>query len=190
VARGRRWDDLAAGTRRRWTAAYGGEGAPAERAARAERAYEAGASLTTAQRGHAYTPSRPEDALRHPENWPRYLARPENRDLVNELARLQGESRVGIGPRGVKADEAGQKGGHYTYVVRGDDFRATSYPGDWSGSTRFRTLREAQREARRTGAPPGIVIIVREPRPKGLPKGRDWYGYRLYFARDYDGAAS
>ena len=48
----RQWATLAAGTKRRWVSAYGGQGTPAQRAARAERHYEAGEHLPAGRTGH------------------------------------------------------------------------------------------------------------------------------------------
>lgn len=48
----RQWSALAAGTRRRWVSAYGGQGTPAQRAARAQRHYEAGEHLPLGRTGH------------------------------------------------------------------------------------------------------------------------------------------
>jgi hypothetical protein len=50
-ARGRDWEDLGRG-REHWLAAYGGKGTPAQREARARRAYETGAVLRRPQAGH------------------------------------------------------------------------------------------------------------------------------------------
>lgn len=192
----RDWSRLSAGSRRRWVAAYGGprsENSRAEREANARAAYESGSHLTVSQRGHRYTPNRPEDALRHPERYPRYLAKPENLRLVNELARIEGERRdlgptiVGRGKKGSKADEQRAREGvrdpgAYTYVVPAAEFAAG--PDEWRGSTKFTTAAQAQREARRSGMPPGAVVIVYTPRPADWPKGQDFYGYRLWYDRD------
>ncbi len=52
MAAPRRWSSLAAGTRRRWVSAFGGQGTPTQRAARAQRHYEAGEHLPAERTGH------------------------------------------------------------------------------------------------------------------------------------------
>jgi hypothetical protein len=54
----RDWSTLAAGTNRRWVSAFGGSRSlsPAERATRAERAYQRGAHLPEEKTGHAPPP--------------------------------------------------------------------------------------------------------------------------------------
>ena len=52
MASPRQWSSLAPGTRRRWVAVFGGQGAPAQRAARAQSHYEAGEHLPAERTGH------------------------------------------------------------------------------------------------------------------------------------------
>ena len=89
MARDRHWAALAPGTRRRWTAAYGGSRSqpPAKRAARAQAAYERGAHLSAEERGHAGPPERLRAATFFAADPPR-------------LVRVQGLSRTDMARAG------------------------------------------------------------------------------------------
>lgn len=139
------WDALAASTRRRWRTAYGAD---------AQAAYERGAHLTAAQRGHGGTPSSPLQALLHPERYPEYVGR--NTDRLNELARQRGMGKRGTGPRGPEVT----RGRPFTYVVSSDEFATRRRPSDWHLYRSFRTRGEAQLWARQSRAPAGVVLIV------------------------------
>jgi hypothetical protein len=157
------WNALARSTQRRWIAAFGSEDAALE-------AYRNGASLTPAQRGHAFTPERPINALLQPWKFPRYVA--THTPQLNELARRRGLEEHGTGPRGEKVTDYKKSGGDYTWVIPG----GTLDEGDWRFSTVFRTEKEAQLFARRSWAPAGVVIIV----DKGSEftwRYEVWFGY-------------
>lgn len=155
------WDNLAASTRRRWRTAFRED---------AEAAYIRGEHLTRAQRGHAMTPSTPAEALRRPQAFPTYVAK--HGDELNELARQRGEAQVGEGERGrnvLKSDSP------YTYVIPRAEFDDWKR-GEWHLNKQFKTEAEAQLYARRSGAPPGVVIIV-ETGEGPLPF-QVWFGYQ------------
>lgn len=162
-----RWEALSPGNRRRWRAAFGGE-------QQARTAYIAGASLTKSQRGHRYTPSSPAAALRAPWLYPRYVGR--HTDELNELARREDQPQHGLGPRGgaVTGREPGARPRDepYTWVI--PDGRLDL--GDWRFSRVFRTLPEAQLEARQSWAPAGVVMIV-DRGPEYVWRYEVWYGY-------------
>ena len=160
------WNGLARSTQRRWIAAYGGsEDAALE-------AYRNGASLTSAQRGHAHTPERPINALLQPWKFPRYVA--THTEQLNTLARNRGLKEHGQGPRGESKSTKTYKGsgGDFTWVVP----EGTVGPPDWHFSAVFRTEPEAQLYARRSWAPAGVVIIV-DKGPDHLWRYEVWFGY-------------
>lgn len=168
------WNALAPSTRRRWIAAFGGPDQGLE-------AYRSGASLTAAQRGHAFTPERPVNALFQPWKYPRYVA--THTTQLNELARSRGVAEHGTGPRGDTVTSYREAGGDYTWVVPS----STLDPGDWRFSTVFRSEEEAQLFARKSWAPAGVVLIVdnqwepdqdRPPATVGkLWRYEVWFGY-------------
>jgi hypothetical protein len=159
------WNALARSTQRRWIAAFGSEDAALE-------AYRNGASLTKTQRGHAFTPERPVNALLQPWLYPRYVA--THTAQLNELARQRGLAEHGTGPRGETKQTRDFKkaGGDYTWVIPA----GTLDPGDWRFSSVFRTVEEAQLYARRSWAPAGVVMIV-DKGPKFLWRYEVWFGY-------------
>ena len=157
------WNALAPSTRRRWIHAYGGS------ADAALEAYRNGASLTKEQRGHAYTPDHPIDALLQPWKFPRYVA--THTDKLNELARGRGLAQHGTGPRGESVTSYPQTG-DYTWVIP----QGLLDEGDWRFSAVFRTVEEAQLYARRSWAPAGVVIIV-DRGPRSTWRYEVWFGY-------------
>lgn len=159
-----RWESLSLGNKRRWRAAFGGEDGARE-------AYIAGEKLSKKQRGHAYTPSSPAEALRRPWEYPRYVGR--HTDELNELARQQHERQHGRGPRGpdVTGRERGTRG-DYTWVVRDGRLNLA----DWEFSRVVRTRDEAQLLARQSGAPPGVVMIV-DRGARWMWRYEIWFGY-------------
>ncbi len=158
------FDLLSAGNRRRWRAAFGGE-------AEARAAYVSGAALTAAQRGHAFTPSTPKQALDAPWNFPTYVGR--HTDELNRLAREEGRKEHGTGPRGprVTGRKKGESG-EYTWVIP----EGLLPLSDWRMSSQWRTAAQAQLEARRSGAPAGVVMIV-DRGPGTLWRFQIWFGY-------------
>ena len=167
------WNALAPSTRRRWIAAYGGPDAALE-------AYRNGASLTSAQRGHAYTPERPINALFQPWKYPKYVA--THTSQLNQIARARGLAEHGTGPRGETPETTGYRksGGDFTFVVP----RGTLQPPDWRHSQTFRSNPEAQLFARRSWAPAGVVQIednhwtMGEDQP---PATDDSWRYEVWF---------
>ena len=157
------WNALAPSTRRRWIAAFGSHDAALE-------AYRNGASLTPAQRGHAFTPERPVNALLQPWKFPRYVA--THTQQLNTLARDRGLAQHGIGPRGDTVTSYSESGGDYTWVVPD----GTLDLGDWRFSQVFRSEQEAQLFARKSWAPAGVVLIV-DKGPEFLWRWEVWFGY-------------
>ena len=157
------WNALAPSTRRRWIHVFGSPDAALE-------AYRNGASLTPEQRGHAYTPERPIDALLQPWKFPRYVA--THTDQLNELARRRGLESHGTGPRGHDVTDYGAAGGDFTWVIPSGVLNE----GDWRFSQVFRTVEEAQLYARKSWAPAGVVIIV-DRGPGLLWRFEVWFGY-------------
>jgi hypothetical protein len=169
------WNALAPSTRRRWIAAFGGPDQALE-------AYRNGASLTATQRGHAYTPERPINALFQPWKYPRYVA--THTTQLNQLARQRGLAERGTGPRGETPETQSytKSGGDFTYV----NPRGTLTSPNWRFSTVVRTEEEAQLYARRSWAPAGVVQIEdnRWERDKDQPpptidvwRYEVWFGY-------------
>lgn len=154
------WNALSASQRRRWIAAYGGEDPALE-------AYRNGLSMTPAQRGHAFTPERPINALLQPWKYPRYVA--THTDRLNQLAKNRGLAEHGKGPRG---ETVTKYMGDYTWVLP----EGTLSRGDWRFSTVFRTEHEAQLFAQRSWAPAGVVMIV-DRGPQNLWRYEVWFGY-------------
>jgi hypothetical protein len=155
------WNSKTPGYRRRWIAAYGSEDAALE-------AYRNGASLTPAQRGHAFTPERPVNALFQPWKYPRYVA--THTAELNEIARNRGLDQHGAGPRG--SDVQNNAAGDFTWVVP----NGTLAPPAWHFSKVFRTEAEAQLYARRSWAPAGVVII-QDRGPGNIWRYEVWFGY-------------
>ena len=167
------WNALAPSTRRRWIAAFGGEDQALE-------AYRNGASLTKTQRGHAYTPERPVNALFQPWKYPRYVA--THTSQLNQIARQRGLAEHGTGPRGETPETTSYRksGGDFTFVVP----RGTLTPPDWRFSQVFRTGPEAQLYARRSWAPAGVVQIEDNQWEKGEdqpPATDDTWRYEVWF---------
>lgn len=157
------WKALTPGNRRRWIRAFGND-------ADALAAYRAGQSLTSSQRGHAFTPERPSRALSKPWLYPKYVA--THTSQLNETARSRGIAQHGAGPRGESVTSYEDSGGDYTWVV--PDGTLNLY--DWRFSTVFRSEEEAQLFARRSWAPAGVVIIV--DRGEGHSyRWEVWFGY-------------
>ena len=167
------WDALAPSTRRRWIAAFGGPDAALE-------AYRNGASLNKTQRGHAYTPERPVNALFQPWLYPKYVA--THTSQLNQIARSRGLAEHGTGPRGETPETTSYRksGGDFTFVVP----RGTLQPPDWRFSQVFRSGPEAQLYARRSWAPAGVVQIednrwtIGEDQP---PATSDTWRYEVWF---------
>jgi hypothetical protein len=157
------WNALAPSTRRRWIAAFGSPDAALE-------AYRNGASLTPAQRGHAFTPERPINALLQPWKFPRYVA--THTEQLNTLAKNRGVAQHGTGPRGETVTSYAKAGGDFTWVIPDGSLNT----GDWRFSTVFRTVEEAQLFARRSWAPAGVVMIV-DKGPEHLWRYEVWFGY-------------
>lgn len=157
------WNALAPSTRRRWIHSFGSEDAALE-------AYRNGVSLTREQRGHAFTPERPVNALLQPWKYPRYVA--THTEQLNTLARQRGLASHGTGPRGESVTDYDKSGGDYTWVIPDGILDR----GDWRFSTVFRTLPEAQLFARRSWAPAGVVIIVDRGADQ-LWRYEVWFGY-------------
>lgn len=157
------WNALAPSTRRRWIAAFPGEDAALE-------AYRQGASLTPEQRGHAFTPERPINALLQPWKYPRYVA--THTEQLNRLAQQRGIAQHGTGPRGETVTSYKKAGGDYTWVIPD----GTIDTGNWRFSTVFRTEQEAQLFARRSWAPAGVVMII-DKGAQYLWRFEVWFGY-------------
>ena len=167
------WNALAPSTRRRWIAAFGGPDAALE-------AYRNGAHLTQKQRGHAYTPERPIDALTRPWLYPKYVA--THTSQLNTLARNRGLAERGTGPRGETPETRSylKSGGDFTYV----NPRGTLQPPDWRFSQVFRSNAEAQLFARRSWAPAGVVQIQDRHWTIGIdqpPPTTDAWRYEVWF---------
>jgi hypothetical protein len=152
------WDALSAGNRRRWNA-HGGRAY-----------YLSGGSLTRSQRGHAWTPATPGEALDNPTRYPRYVG--THTEQLNEIARRRGLAEHGTGPRGSEVTDYYESGGDFTYTVPDGtlDLR------DWRFSQVYRTPEEAQLSARRSGAPAGVVVIT-DRGPDYLWRYELWFGY-------------
>ncbi len=170
------WNALAPSTRRRWIAAYGGPDQALE-------AYRNGASLTSKQRGHAYTPERPVNALFQPWKYPKYVA--THTSQLNQLARQRGLAEHGTGPRGEIPETRSyrESGGDFTYVVPRGTLSGIGAP-DWRFSSVFRTPEEAQLYARRSWAPAGVVQIEDNRWTMGQdqpPRTEDTYRYEVWF---------
>lgn len=168
------WDALSASYRRRWRTAYGAD---------ARDAYLSGRRLTASQRGHRFTPQEPIDALRQPWKYPRYVATHERQ--LNELARRRGMAEHGLGDRGrgVTSWDQGAPGENYTWVVPD----GTLSPSDFRLNKVFQTRQEAELWARRSGAPPGIVMVV-DRGPGHVWRWEVWFGYPESRARGFKGA--
>lgn len=173
------WNALTAGNRRRWIRAYGGNQDAALEA------YRNGASLTSSQRGHAYTPERPINALLQPWKYPRYVA--THTTQLNTIARNRGLAEHGTGPRGESPATASytEAGGDFTFVVPLGTLSGIG-PPDWRFSQVFRTEPEAQLYARRSWAPAGVVQIEdnrwnasesQPPPTTDLWRWEVWFGY-------------
>ena len=157
------WNARTQGYRNRWIGAYGSPDAALE-------AYRQGKSLTPEQRGHRTTPERPERALQRPYLYPRYVATHESQ--LNAIARQRGLREQGTGPRGPSVMDY-EESGDYTWVVPAGTLDGRA---GWRNPYSFRTLPEAQLWARKSGAPPGVVLIQDEG-PEVNYRYTVWFGY-------------